>query len=189
MDVIAAAQEAAPADLITSTIERSRTAKALTPPTRRSFAHWKWSGIAVAMAVAAIAVLVIINRQILPTDTPHSLTATAGPNPAQSVKIAEPQGAIVRTEGASQEPPSSNSSMVPAGAALRVPVPQDCKVDKQTKDNGGRPVKICPKKASGSPVAPAVSPDPGSLSSSYPAKPAMAPEGYDTMPGRTTPHH
>lgn len=69
LDAMASARVAAPAELVATIIARTRPATVLTPPQGRSFAIWKWSGMAVALAVAVFAVLVFIGRQSVPTDT------------------------------------------------------------------------------------------------------------------------
>lgn len=67
LEAMASAGATAPADLVTAIIARNRPATVSKLPPRRSFAIWKWSGVAVAVAV--LAVLVIVGRQSVPTDT------------------------------------------------------------------------------------------------------------------------
>lgn len=124
MDAIAAARETAPADLVASTIARSRTATVLVLPSRRTVL-WKWSGIAVAMVAAAIAVLVIVNRQMPPTDSKTPSIAKTAPGSGtvpQSPVIAQPQD-IQSPAVAGKEPSPSTPAMAPVASPEPAPSP------------------------------------------------------------------
>lgn len=109
--------EAAPADLVASTIARSRTSVA--PPARQRHRFPIWSLAAFAMALAAVVVLMVAYRHTLPTDSSPPMAVKSAPEPTAIAKPQAPQGDTAPPTVAGKE--EVKPKMLPAGNEATVP--------------------------------------------------------------------